>query len=105
MDDCGLCHGPDKMKPAPDNHAAFTTDLCIMCHQPEGEGDGPAPAPAAEDEGEMEGEGAAPAIPHELAERENCLVCHAPEGGLKPAPADHAGRTNDMCQTCHQPGS
>lgn len=105
MDDCGLCHGPEKMKPAPDNHAAFTTDLCIMCHQPEGEGDGPAPAPAAEDEGEMEGEGAAPAIPHELAERENCLVCHAPEGGLKPAPADHAGRTNDMCQTCHQPGS
>ena len=46
---------------------------------------------------------AAPAIPHDLAGRDNCLMCHNPEGGMKPAPADHAGRTNDTCQACHRP--
>ena len=32
-----------------------------------------------------------------------CLTCHG-EGGQKPVPADHAGRTADTCTTCHQPG-
>jgi flagellar basal body-associated protein FliL len=43
----------------------------------------------------------APAIPHDLAGRDNCLQCHA-AGGVKPAPANHAGRTVDTCQTCHK---
>ena len=46
-----------------------------------------------------------PAIPHSLAGRDNCLTCHNPDGGLKPAPKDHAGRTNDMCQGCHKPAT
>ena len=50
------------------------------------------------------GAGGPPAIPHELAGREACLACHG-EGGLKPVPADHDGRTNDTCQTCHQPAA
>jgi nitrate/TMAO reductase-like tetraheme cytochrome c subunit len=51
------------------------------------------------------GGGAPPAIPHDLAGRDNCLTCHNPEGGVKPAPKDHVGRTNDMCQTCHKPST
>lgn len=44
-----------------------------------------------------------PQIPHTLEGRiGRCLECHGP-GGLKPVPADHAGRTNDMCLSCHQP--
>jgi len=31
-----------------------------------------------------------------------CLACHGPEG-LKPVPADHAGRTEDISQVCHKP--
>jgi len=48
-------------------------------------------------------QGRPPAIPHDLAGRDNCLTCHNPSGGIKPAPKDHAGRTNDACQGCHKP--
>ena len=43
----------------------------------------------------------APAIPHALEGRDNCLICHAPDSAVKPAPADHKGRTNESCQGCH----
>lgn len=43
-----------------------------------------------------------PPIPHTLEGRDDCLMCHA-EGGFKPFPADHDGRTSDTCRTCHQP--
>jgi nitrate/TMAO reductase-like tetraheme cytochrome c subunit len=46
-----------------------------------------------------------PAIAHDLAGRENCLMCHDPEGNIKPAPANHAGRTVQTCQACHKPQS
>jgi formate dehydrogenase gamma subunit len=39
-------------------------------------------------------------IPHEVAGRENCLMCHALEGAL-PMPADHEGRPNTTCLVCH----
>jgi nitrate/TMAO reductase-like tetraheme cytochrome c subunit len=71
---------------------------------------GPTATPAAESEtgaatatpAASAGE-APPAIPHDLAGRDNCLTCHNPDGGIKPAPRDHAGRTNDTCQACHKP--
>jgi len=47
-----------------------------------------------------------PAIPHSLEGRAACLACH--ETGIAGAPRvpdDHTGRTNDMCQGCHQPAS
>lgn len=47
-----------------------------------------------------------PAIPHSLDGRADCLACH--QTGLAGAPKyppDHAGRTNDMCQLCHKPGT
>ena len=48
--------------------------------------------------------GGPPVIPHSLVGRDDCLACHQ-EGlaGAPQVPADHTGRTNDMCQGCHQP--
>jgi len=43
-----------------------------------------------------------PKIPHSLVGMTRCLSCHSQEG-IKPAPADHAGRTEDTCQVCHKP--
>ena len=43
-------------------------------------------------------------IPHELAGRDNCLMCHEAGTGASASPADHAGRTNDLCAAaCHKP--
>jgi hypothetical protein len=48
--------------------------------------------------------GGPPAIPHTLVGREKCLACHQEGvGGAPRIPSDHAGRTNDVCQACHQP--
>jgi nitrate/TMAO reductase-like tetraheme cytochrome c subunit len=105
MAECKNCHGPEGIKPWPENHAAFTSDICANCHQPPQAAGAPAATSTPEDdESESESEGP-PAIPHELAGRDNCLVCHSPDGGMKPAPANHAGRTVDTCQTCHKPQS
>jgi hypothetical protein len=47
--------------------------------------------------------GGIPAIPHAIKTRENCLVCHETGiAGSVAIPADHAGRDNDTCTTCHQ---
>ncbi|MCB0238717.1 MAG: hypothetical protein KDH08_08725, partial [Anaerolineae bacterium] len=46
--------------------------------------------------------GGIPAIPHPLEGRDDCVLCHG-EGGVKPYPADHVGRTSDTCLQCHQP--
>ncbi len=46
----------------------------------------------------------APLIPHAIGgERSQCLVCHDVYSMIKPAPRDHAGLTEDTCQTCHSP--
>jgi len=48
--------------------------------------------------------GGPPAIPHTLVGREKCLACHQEGvGGAPRIPGDHTGRTNDICQACHQP--
>ena len=46
---------------------------------------------------------APPPIKHDIAGRENCLICHNPEGKIKPAPKNHIGRTVDACRACHKP--
>lgn len=98
MADCKMCHAEGGIKPWPANHAAFTPDLCGNCHALP-----PASvAPSSDDGSKGEEQKEAPAIPHELAGRADCLLCHDPAGGVKPAPANHAGRTNDTCQTCHK---
>ena len=102
-DNCLTCHNPDGgVQPAPKDHAGRTNDTCQTCHKPAAPASPTAATatPAASVESE-----APPSIPHDLAGRDNCLQCHNPDGGVKPAPKDHAGRTNDTCQACHKPRS
>jgi hypothetical protein len=122
--DCLLCHGEGKAQPFPANHAAFGVEICTGCHKPAQASNAFGAATAVPTETAEARATAAPAaaatptattaaavsdapkaIPHDLAGRENCLLCHSPDSGAKPAPKDHAGRTNDQCQACHKPKS
>ena len=85
---CLTCHGPTGVKPVPADHEGRPVDTCTACHQLE------------DDAGPLGSD-----IPHAIVGMEGqCLTCHG-EGGVKPAPADHAGRPADTCTTCHQPQS
>ena len=92
--DCTSCHGADKMKPFPENHATFTADACTMCHQPAAAGSGESST------------GAAKAIPHPIEgdAYKDCTSCHGADK-MKPFPANHASFTADSCTTCHQPAA
>ena len=95
MGECKNCHGPGGIKPAPVNHAAFTSDIWTNRHQKPQAGGEPEVTPTPEDDessGESEGESAGPpAIPHDLAGRDNCLVCHNPDGGDEAGAAEPRG--------------
>ena len=98
-EDCLLCHGEGiggGQKVLAD-HAGRENDTCQLCHEPPAAEEAPAlaPSPTAPALGEL---------PHEVAGREDCLMCHEEgiAGGQK-VPADHAGRENDTCQLCHEP--
>jgi hypothetical protein len=46
-----------------------------------------------------------PAMAHDAAGRDNCLMCHK-AGAMEPVPdvpASHADYTNDICMMCHAP--
>jgi hypothetical protein len=44
-----------------------------------------------------------PASTHTLKGYENCFSCHSTgAGGAPKYPANHSGRTNDQCATCHK---
>jgi hypothetical protein len=81
---CTNCHRP------PENHLEGT---CETCHTPEGWADSAAILTAT-----------APQIPHRLEGRDNCLVCHDPDGDVQPAPQGHksAGYVIEQCQLCHK---
>lgn len=116
-DNCLACHAAGGVKPYPADHEGRTVDQCQMCHQP-AEAAAPAatvevtatPEPTAASQQETpeatataaSGSGGLPGVPHPVEGREDCLLCHG-EGGVKPYPADHAGRTSDTCLQCHQP--
>jgi nitrate/TMAO reductase-like tetraheme cytochrome c subunit len=112
---CLTCHGASGVIPAPESHAGFDIGMCTQCHQaPQTEDTAPAEATPAPETGatpeasataqpsEEPAAGGPPAIPHPLEGREGCVLCHG-ESGVKPFPADHTGRTNDVCQMCHKP--
>ncbi len=96
--DCLGCHASGKLKspkiPDNDTHADVPSEACMDCHQP-----GDAAALAAGDDS-----GAAPAVPHQLERREDCLNCHA-TGKLKspkiPDNDTHVDVTNGDCLGCH----
>jgi cytochrome b subunit of formate dehydrogenase len=93
--DCTTCHGADKLKPFPANHATFAADSCTTCHQP-ATSTGSAGSTAS----------AAPTIPHPIDgdAYKDCTFCHGADK-IKPFPANHATFAADSCKTCHQPAA
>ena len=54
----------------------------------------------------VEAQQGVPPIPHAPDARLDCNLCHATGvGGSPKMPADHTGRTNEMCSQCHQQGT
>jgi hypothetical protein len=81
---CSNCHEP------PEDHLAGE---CDVCH-----------APTGFDESAAQIVALAPEIPHELEGRDDCLMCHDPEGQVLPAPSNHADYANEQCALCHKAG-
>jgi len=110
-EDCLICHAVGSgVKPAPPDHEGRTSDLCQACHKPAATPtpasgrptNTPTPTPAQPVSTPTPQATVGPAsIPHPLEGREDCLICHAVDSAVKPAPPDHEGRTSDLCQACH----
>lgn len=97
--DCLVCHGQGTAGAprVPDNHSGLTSGLCQTCH-----------TQAAAIGGALEPEAPiaslAPDIPHQLEGFSACTQCHERGGsGIPTFPADHVGRTDDLCSACHRP--
>jgi hypothetical protein len=112
--DCMACHGADKMKPFPENHASFTVDSCTSCHQPapaepagaEATPEGAATS-AATPGGETEATPSGPKpIPHPIEGEAyaDCTVCHGIDK-MQPFPENHTSFASDGCTACHQPAA
>jgi cytochrome b subunit of formate dehydrogenase len=113
--DCTLCHAAGRVKPAPENHAGYTVDICTTCHVPTsaGEESTAAAPPATTTEpqsaagGAQQSTAATPrATPHDLSDPafSSCTACHS-TGVIKPAPEDHLSYPVSSCTGCHQPAS
>ena len=44
-----------------------------------------------------------PQVPHPIGGSPDCQICHAQSSKVRPYPADHVGRKNDVCLACHKP--
>jgi formate dehydrogenase gamma subunit len=83
-EDCLLCHGEGKINPYPPDHVGRPSTTCLVCH------------------GTSEEEEHLPAtVKHDLAGRQNCLMCHAVD--LLPPSHKTAGFSNSDCLLCHVP--
>ena len=100
-DDCLVCHkaGAANAPRVPDNHTGLPSSLCRTCHSLQGEVAGAGTGtgtPVAQ----------ASAIPHGLEGFRACTSCHEKGGpGIPQFPANHQGRTDDICSACHSPAS
>ena len=85
-----MCHKVGgEMAVMPASHEGFVAENCLLCH--------------AESSPLMSGE-APPAIPHDMAGKEQCLMCH--ESGVMGAtkkPENHGSIGNESCGLCHKP--
>jgi hypothetical protein len=94
---CDGCHTDSQEKPSTvcsDCHEAPVNHLvgeCSICHTPVGF------ARSASFLVRL-----APEIPHELAGREDCFMCHDPAGQIQPAPSNHVDYANAQCTLCHK---
>ena len=85
---CSLCHAEAVGRPAKfpqvDVGDHFSESTCTSCHAPH------RPGPAR-------------AVSHEVSPGSDCLSCHSASGPPDRAvPADHSGRTDQQCLSCHE---
>ena len=94
---CASCHGDfsedleyvcEDCHERPENHLL---GACNFCHNPEGF------AASASFLVDM-----APEVSHELEGREDCFVCHDPDGEIQPAPSNHGDYIVEQCSLCHK---
>jgi hypothetical protein len=91
LQDCLSCHDAAGIKPYPSDHVGRSNSLCTSCHQPSEAAPMPPSTPIL-----------SPDIPHSIVGLPGCLSCHD-SGSIKPYPANHVGRTEDLCTFCHKP--
>jgi hypothetical protein len=103
---CTECHNPHSPQRSASHQLPSSWEAlpqCLTCHQPSDCAlcHSSLMAGKTASGGPTEAPGGPPTIPHSTEGRSECLSCHGPEG-LKPAPADHKGRTSEVCLTCHK---
>ena len=92
---CDTCHGPNGISPYPADHQGRPNESCQICHKP-----GPTTHLATAGS-QPQASGTPADIPHVIQGREQCSMCHSLTG-LQPFPADHEGRADTTCTTCHK---
>jgi nitrate/TMAO reductase-like tetraheme cytochrome c subunit len=100
--DCQVCHGANKTRPMPADHAGRKNEVCLACHKPSTAAATATPAPGAP----KPAAGGPPGITHDTAGRTQCLGCHANNAtGVPQITKFHKdfGFTNNNCLTCHKP--
>ena len=106
-EDCQMCHKQDGVQPVPADHAGRGNDTCTACHKLAAGISGTPEAQATPAAGQTPAAGGSASgpkpVPHDLAGKEQCALCHSPSSSIKPAPQDHEGRANDTCTACHKP--
>lgn len=88
---CMMCHKAGVMEAVPDapaSHKEFQNESCMVCHSKD------SPIQSATPK----------VIPHDLAGREQCLMCHT--AGVMEAvpdmPASHGDTKVEYCALCHK---
>ncbi len=93
---CFRCHGKLVLSGA--DPSKPLDNSCTLCHL-----ELPASVAAALHGKGGEGPASPTAVPHEVQGRSACLMCHASGvAGVPQAPADHGGRANSSCLSCHK---
>ena len=88
--DCTTCHGADKLKPFPANHASFAADSCTACHKPAAAAPHRKPVPRRKPARHQRQ--AAPSrspTRSKATTYKDCTTCHGADK-MKPFPANHA---------------
>jgi cytochrome b subunit of formate dehydrogenase len=90
---CNNCHANNIGPKNPADHAGRTDATCTTCHKmPDASGAAPTAAPSAGPK----------VLPASHAGRAICNACHETGAGGPKNPADHAGRADATCVTCHK---
>jgi hypothetical protein len=91
-DNCMMCHAGtmDAVPGVPETHADRPNETCLWCHGADADVQTATPK----------------AVSHDLAGRDNCMMCHK-AGAMEPvpdAPASHTDRDVKWCTMCHVAG-